>query len=147
MVVIRLSRTGGNKTPFYHVVVADQRRSRDGRFIERIGYYNPMARGQDLRLQLEEERIDYWLSKGAKASDRVNHLIKELKKSPDEAQKAAPSRSEAKKAQLEQSLKAQKKAETEAKKAEAESAKAEEKASAEEPKEDAAKADADKEAK
>jgi len=145
MVVIRLSRTGGNKTPFYHVVVADRRRARDGRFIERVGYYNPMARGQDLRLQLEEERINYWLSKGAKASDRVTHLIKALKKAPDEAQKSAPSRTEVKKDQLDQSIKAQKKVEAEAKKAEAETAKSEE--LKKEPKEDTAKADADKEAK
>lgn len=114
MVVIRLSRTGGNKSPFYHVVVADSRRTRDGRFIERIGYYNPSARGQDVRLQLEQERVDYWLGQGAKASERVIHLIKALKKSPDEAQQAAPSRSEMKKAQIESALKAQKKAEAEA---------------------------------
>lgn len=136
MVVIRLSRTGGNKSPFYHVVVADSRRSRDGRFIERVGYYNPMARGQDLRLQLEQERIDYWVGQGAKASDRVAHLIKQLKQSPDKAQKGGPSRSEMKKAQLEASMKAQKKAE-------AEESKEEVKAEAQE---DAAKVDADKEA-
>ncbi len=143
MVVIRLSRTGGNKSPFYHVVVADSRRSRDGRFIERVGYYNPMARGQDLRLQLEQERIDYWVGQGAKASDRVAHLIKQLKQSPDKAQKGGPSRSEMKKAQLEASMKAQKKAEAEAKKAAAEESKEEVKAEAQE---DAAKVDADKEA-
>lgn len=76
MVVIRLSRTGVKKRPFYHIVVADKRRSRDGRFIERIGYFNPIAAGKDIRLTLDLERATYWISKGAQASDRVKHLMK-----------------------------------------------------------------------
>ena len=111
MVIIRLSRTGGNKNPFYHIVVADRRRARDSRFIERIGYYNPLARGKDVRLQLEQERIAHWLQKGAKPSERVAHLIHTLEKSPDEAQKAGPRRGDVKKAQVEAALKAKKKAE------------------------------------
>ncbi len=70
MVVIRLARTGSKNNPFYHIVIADKRKPRDGRFIERVGYYNPMARGQDVRLQIESERVDYWLGQGAQASDR-----------------------------------------------------------------------------
>lgn len=110
MVVIRLARGGSKKNPFYHIVVADKRKPRDGRFIERVGYYNPMARGQDIRLQLEKERVDYWLNHGAKASERVTHLIKKLTKAPEAAQKAGLRKGEVKKTQAEQSAKAQKKA-------------------------------------
>lgn len=79
MVVIRLARTGAKKAPFYHVVVADSRRSRGGRFIEKVGYYNPMARGQEDHLILEQGRIDHWVKQGAQPSLRVSHLIKMLK--------------------------------------------------------------------
>ncbi len=75
MVTIRLARRGAKKRPFYHVVVADSRMPRDGRYIERVGFFNPIATGQEVRLQLESERIDYWLSQGAQPSDRVNKLI------------------------------------------------------------------------
>jgi small subunit ribosomal protein S16 len=80
MVVIRLSRGGAKKRPFYHIVVADKQRSRDGRFIEHIGYFNPIATGKDIPLKLDEERVQYWLSKGAQPSDRVQSLIKLNKK-------------------------------------------------------------------
>jgi small subunit ribosomal protein S16 len=76
MVVIRLSRTGAKKRPFYHVVVADKRRSRDGRFIENLGYFNPIATGKDIPLKLDIERAQYWIANGAQPSDRVKHLIK-----------------------------------------------------------------------
>jgi len=76
MVVIRLSRGGAKKRPFYHIVVAEKTRSRDGRFIERIGYFNPIAAGKDIRLNLNIERAQHWISHGAQASDRVKHLIK-----------------------------------------------------------------------
>ena len=76
MVTIRLSRTGAKKRPFYHIVVADRRRSLGGRFIERVGFFNPMATGAEVRLQLDAERVNYWLSNGAQASDRVGQLIK-----------------------------------------------------------------------
>jgi small subunit ribosomal protein S16 len=76
MVVIRLSRGGAKKRPFYHIVVADKQRSRDGRFIERLGYYNPIAAGKEVRLSLDVERAKHWISQGAQASDRVKHLIK-----------------------------------------------------------------------
>lgn len=80
MVVIRLSRGGAKKRPFYTVVVADKRRARDSRCIERVGYFNPIASGKDIPLHLEMERIQYWISKGAQPSDRVHTLIKNFAK-------------------------------------------------------------------
>jgi small subunit ribosomal protein S16 len=76
MVVIRLSRGGAKKRPFYHIVVADKARSRDGRFIERLGYFNPIAAGKEVRLSLDIERAQHWISQGAQPSDRVKSLIK-----------------------------------------------------------------------
>jgi small subunit ribosomal protein S16 len=76
MVSIRLARGGSKKRPFYHVVVSDSRSPRDGRYIERVGFFNPKARGQEEELRLDDARIDYWMSKGAKPSERVAHLIK-----------------------------------------------------------------------
>lgn len=81
MVTIRLARTGAKKRPFYHVVVCDSRSPRDGRHIERLGYFNPIAKGQEVRLQLEEQRVQYWLSQGAQTSARVAALLKQAKKS------------------------------------------------------------------
>uniref|UniRef100_UPI002A83F388 30S ribosomal protein S16 n=1 Tax=Reinekea sp. TaxID=1970455 RepID=UPI002A83F388 len=66
--------------PFYHLSVADSRNARDGRFIERVGFFNPVARGQEERVRVSLDRVDYWVSKGAQASDRVAHLLKEYKK-------------------------------------------------------------------
>ena len=80
MVKIRLSRGGAKKLPFYHVVVADSRSRRDGRNIERVGYFNPVARGQEVRLHLEMDRIEYWLGVGAQMTDRVRSLVKEYRK-------------------------------------------------------------------
>lgn len=77
MVTIRLSRGGSKKRPFYHITVADSRKSRDGRFIERVGFFNPIARGQEERLRLENDRIDHWVAQGAQMSERVAKLIKE----------------------------------------------------------------------
>jgi small subunit ribosomal protein S16 len=76
MVSIRLARGGSKKRPFYHVVVSDSRSPRDGRYIERVGFFNPQARGQEEELRLDDARIDYWMSKGAKPSERVANLIK-----------------------------------------------------------------------
>jgi small subunit ribosomal protein S16 len=76
MVVIRLSRGGAKKRPFYQIVVADKRNARDGRCIERIGYFNPIAAGKEVRLHLDQERAQYWLSQGAQPSERVQKLIK-----------------------------------------------------------------------
>lgn len=77
MVTIRLSRSGAKKQPYYHVVVADSRKKRDGRYIERVGFFNPVARGGDERLRLDRERIEHWVSQGAQTSERVAALIKE----------------------------------------------------------------------
>ena len=81
MVVIRLARGGSKKRPFYRIVVADSRRARDGRFIEKVGFFNPIATGQAERLRVMQDRIDYWVSKGAQASDRVKSLLKESRAS------------------------------------------------------------------
>ncbi|WNO10119.1 30S ribosomal protein S16 [Teredinibacter sp. KSP-S5-2] len=78
MVSIRLARGGSKKRPFYHLTVTDSRNSRDGRFIERVGFFNPVARGQEERLRIDNERVDYWVSKGAQVSDRVATLLKEV---------------------------------------------------------------------
>ena len=80
MVKIRLSRGGAKKKPFYHVVAADSRKSRDGRNIERLGFFNPVARGQEERLRLNLKRVDYWTSVGAQLSDRVKSLVSEARK-------------------------------------------------------------------
>ncbi len=77
MVTIRLARGGSKKRPFYHVTVADSRKFRDGRFIERIGFFNPIARGAEVRLSVNQERANYWLGQGAKPSERVQQLLKE----------------------------------------------------------------------
>jgi small subunit ribosomal protein S16 len=78
MVVIRLARAGAKKRPFYHMVVADSRRSRDGRFIERIGFYNPKAPEGRERLRIDNERLTHWKSKGAQPSDTVARLVKQF---------------------------------------------------------------------
>lgn len=84
MVVIRLARSGAKKRPFYYVVVADKRSTRDGRFIERLGYFNPVARGKSEKLVLKMERIQDWLSKGAQPSVRVQTLLKQWAKTSAE---------------------------------------------------------------
>jgi small subunit ribosomal protein S16 len=76
MVRIRLARGGANKRPFYNIVVADKRKARDSRFIERVGYFNPVAKGAEVLLHIEQDRIDYWTSQGAQPSERVKNLIK-----------------------------------------------------------------------
>lgn len=80
MVSIRLARGGSKKRPFYHIVVSNNKSPRDGRYIERIGFFNPKARGQEELLRLDSGRIEYWLSKGAQASDRVSTLMKQASK-------------------------------------------------------------------
>lgn len=83
MVTIRLARHGGKKNPFYHVTVAEKSAKRDGRFIERLGFYNPVARGRDEKLRIDLERVDYWLSNGAQASERVKQLVARSRKGLD----------------------------------------------------------------
>ncbi|MBT3347821.1 MAG: 30S ribosomal protein S16 [Thiotrichales bacterium] len=82
MVVIRLARGGAKKRPFYRIVATDKRNSRDGRFLEKIGYFNPLASGQEKRLEMDSARLDYWVSKGAQLSNRVSGLVKEKSKVP-----------------------------------------------------------------
>ena len=77
MVVIRLTRGGSKKRPFYHVVVTDSRNRRDGRYIERLGFFNPVAKENEEGLRLNTDRIEHWISKGAKPSERVAALIKQ----------------------------------------------------------------------
>ncbi|PID66046.1 MAG: 30S ribosomal protein S16 [Gammaproteobacteria bacterium] len=80
MVTIRLSRGGAKKQPFYQMVVADSRRARDGRFIENVGFFNPMAQGQEETLRIDLERVEHWIGQGAQPSERVASLIKGYKK-------------------------------------------------------------------
>jgi small subunit ribosomal protein S16 len=80
MVTIRLQRGGAKKRPFYQVVVADSRFSRDGRFIERIGFFNPIATGTEEKLRLDLERVNHWVAQGASLSERVSNLVKTAKK-------------------------------------------------------------------
>jgi small subunit ribosomal protein S16 len=77
MVVIRLARGGAKKRPFFNLVVADSRRSRDGRFIERIGFYDPKAPEGRERLRIDQQRLTHWKSKGAQLSDTVARLVKQ----------------------------------------------------------------------
>ena len=79
MVIVRLARGGSKKRPFYSINVCDSRCRRDGRFIERIGYYNPMAAGEAVRLNVNQERLAYWQSQGAQLSETVARLVKEAK--------------------------------------------------------------------
>ena len=79
MVKIRLARGGAKKRPFYHIVVADARSKRDGRRIERIGFFNPLARGQEERLRLDLERVEYWTGEGAQVSERVKSLVSQAR--------------------------------------------------------------------
>jgi small subunit ribosomal protein S16 len=80
MVSIRLSRTGAKKRPFYHIVVTDSRNARDGRYIERLGYFNPIAVGGEVELHVEQARVDHWISQGAQPSERVAKLLKQAAK-------------------------------------------------------------------
>lgn len=81
MVTIRLTRRGTTNTPFYHVVVTDSRKRQGGPALEMVGYFNPTARKNDIKLKLDLARIDFWVSKGAKLSDRVSDLTKSYRKS------------------------------------------------------------------
>jgi len=80
MVTIRLSRGGSKKRPFYHLTVTNSRSARNGRFLERIGFFNPVARGQEERLRIDTDRLQHWVGQGAQLSERVEQLVKESKK-------------------------------------------------------------------
>jgi len=85
MVVIRLARGGSKKRPFYKIVVTDSRKPRDSGYIERLGFFNPMARGQEVRLHVEAERVAHWVEKGAQPSERVAKLLKQSEEKTEEA--------------------------------------------------------------
>jgi len=85
MVKIRLARGGAKKRPFYQVVVSDSRSAQGGRFIERLGFFNPIAMGGEQRLRIDLARIDYWSGQGAQISDRVADLVREARKSAADA--------------------------------------------------------------
>jgi small subunit ribosomal protein S16 len=82
MVKIRLTRGGAKKRPFYHIVVTDQRNKRDGRAIERVGFYNPVAQGNEAKLQLDTARVQHWIGHGAQMTDKVRVLFKEASAAP-----------------------------------------------------------------
>ena len=77
MVVIRLARRGTNKRPFYHMVVTDRRSARNGRYIERVGLFNPIATGGETRLRIDLPRVAHWVSQGAKPSEPVADMLQE----------------------------------------------------------------------
>ncbi len=142
MVKVRLARGGAKKKPFYSIVATDSRKRRDSGYIERIGYFNPVARGQEVRLSLEEDRLDYWLSQGAQISDRVKQLVKEYKDPSIRDKRIAAQEAKAKAIEAKLAAGAKAKADEEAKAAEeAKSAEEAEAKPAEEP-EAAAEAEA-----
>ncbi|GAA8966880.1 30S ribosomal protein S16 [Helicobacter pylori] len=79
MVVIRLARGGSKKRPFYNIIVADSRSRRDGRFIERVGFYNPVANEKQERIRIAADRLNHWVAQGAQVSEAVAKLVKEQK--------------------------------------------------------------------
>jgi small subunit ribosomal protein S16 len=87
MVTIRLARGGRTERPFYHIVVTDSRKPRDGRYIERLGFYNPVAAGKEVSLQIAEDRVNYWVSQGAQLSEQVQSLLKKNKKGTNNPKK------------------------------------------------------------
>ncbi|HEY7928484.1 MAG TPA: 30S ribosomal protein S16 [Steroidobacteraceae bacterium] len=89
MVIIRLTRRGGKNQPFYHVVVTDSRKRQGGAALEQVGYFNPVPRGKDIELRLDLARIDYWLQRGARQSERVHALVAAYRKNPGTQQAPA----------------------------------------------------------
>ena len=87
MVKIRLSRAGANKRPFYHLVVTDSRNKRDGRYIERLGFYNPFGKGKEEDIRVDLDRVQFWVERGAQISDRVKKLLKLIKISKEDREK------------------------------------------------------------
>ena len=89
MVTIRLARHGSKKNPFYHITVADRSAKRDGRFVERVGFFNPVATGQAEELRVDLERVDHWLAVGAKPSEMVDKLIKRARRNAEQPEAAS----------------------------------------------------------
>lgn len=90
MVILRLTRGGANKRPFYHLVATDSRNRRDGRFIERVGFYNPVATGGEEALRIKLDRVSYWQGVGAQLSPAVARLVKDFTKKREQGMAAAP---------------------------------------------------------
>ena len=127
MVVVRLAKSGAKKNPYYFITVADSRKPRDGAFIERLGFFNPSAKGSEERMRFNVDRLDHWISQGAQLSDKVKELAKDARLSPDDLQAKLDAKKD-RRIQKKEAIKAQKIAELEAKAKEA----AEEEASIEE---------------
>ena len=134
MVVVRLAKSGAKKNPYYFITVADSRKPRDGAFIERLGFFNPSAKGSEERMRFNVDRLDHWISQGAQLSDKVKELAKDARLSPDDLQAKLDAKKD-RRIQKKEAIKAQKIAELEAKAKEAaeEEAAAEEAAAEEEP--------------
>ena len=114
MVVVRLAKSGAKKNPYYFITVADSRKPRDGAFIERLGFFNPSAKGSEERMRFNIDRLDHWISQGAQLSDKVKELAKDARLSPDELQAKLDAKKD-KRTQKKETLKAKKLAEIEAK--------------------------------
>ena len=113
MVVVRLAKSGAKKNPYYFITVADSRKPRDGAFIERLGFFNPSAKGSEERMRFNVERLDHWISQGAQLSDKVKELAKDARLSSDELQAKLDAKKD-KRIKKKEALKAQKIAELEA---------------------------------
>ena len=113
MVVVRLAKSGAKKNPYYFITVADSRKPRDGAFIERLGFFNPSAKGSEERMRLNIERLDHWIGQGAQLSDKVKELAKDARLSPDELQEKLERKKE-KRDKKKEAIKAKKVAELEA---------------------------------
>ena len=118
MVVVRLAKSGAKKNPYYFITVADSRKPRDGAFIERLGFFNPSAKGSEERMRFNIERLDHWIGQGAQLSDKVKELAKDARLSPDELQEKLERKKE-KRDKKKEAIKAKKVAELEAKAEEA----------------------------
>ena len=110
MVVVRLAKSGAKKNPYYFITVADSRKPRDGGYIERLGFFNPSAKGSEERLRFNLERFDHWVTQGAQASDKVSELVKDARLSPEDLQVKLDAK-KAKRTQKKEVLAAQKAAE------------------------------------
>ena len=135
MVVVRLAKSGAKKNPYFFITVADSRKPRDGAYIERLGFFNPSAKGSEERMRFNIERLDHWIAQGAQLSDKVNELAKDARLSPEDLQTKLDARKD-KRSQKKEAIKAKKVAELEAQAKEA--AAAEEAPAEEAPPEEAA---------
>ena len=113
MVVVRLAKSGAKKNPYYFITVADSRKPRDGAFIERLGFFNPSAKGSEERMRFNIESLDHWIGQGAQLSDKVKELAKDARLSPDELQEKLDAKKE-KRVTKKEAIKAKKVAELEA---------------------------------